>query len=113
MNTTAIGRRAEVAAASYLQANGYRVIAQNWKNRYCEIDLVVELLNIIYFVEVKYRRSDQYGNGFDYVTKPKLRQMQFAARFWVHTQGWSGDYRLAVIQVEGAEFSVTGCLLDL
>ncbi len=113
MNTTAIGRQAEAAAAQYLGQRGYRILSQNWQSRYCEIDLVATKQAIIYFVEVKYRRTKQFGSGFEYVTSQKLRQMQFAASVWVHTYGWNGDYRLGAVQVKGPDFTVTGCLLDL
>ncbi|MDQ5972180.1 MAG: ribonuclease [Patescibacteria group bacterium] len=111
MNTTAVGRRAEAVATNYLRAQGYKIVARNWRTRYCEIDLVAQRQAVICFVEVKYRQTARQGSGFDYLTTQKLRRMRFAAEVWVHRHGWTGDYRLGAVQVEGPEFTVSDCLL--
>lgn len=102
MNTTEIGRKAEVAVARYITAQGYDVIAQNWRTRWCEIDIVAQKSDTIYFVEVKYRKNSVYGDGFAYITPKKLRQMQFAADFWVACNNWRGDYMLMAAAVTGS-----------
>ena len=47
---------------------------------------------------MKYRSSNDWGGGLDYITKQKLRQIRFSAEFWLHENKWNGD---AIIQ--GAE----------
>lgn len=49
----AIGMRAQEEAERFLQKNGYRIIARNWKTRMGEIDLVGKRKNDFAFVEVK------------------------------------------------------------
>ncbi len=107
MTTLAIGQKAERVAADYLGAQDYDMLAQNWRTRYCEIDLVVRKDGVIYFVEVKYRRTATHGSGLDAVGNSKLRQMRFAAHIWVHRYDWAGTYCLAIIAVTGADFCVT------
>ena len=111
--STASGRAAEDAAAEYLKRKGYKILAQNWRTRWCEIDIVAERKNVVYFVEVKYRRSSTQGSGLEYITQRKLAQMQFAAESWVHEQAWRGDYRLSAIEVSGQDFAVTAHLEDV
>lgn len=101
VSTTAIGRAAESAAAEFLRAKGCNVLAQNWRTRWCEIDIVATRENIVYIVEVKYRAKANWGTGLDYITPQKLRQMHFAAEFWVAKHHFSGDYRLAAIELTG------------
>jgi ribonuclease HII len=101
VNTTAIGRAAEAVAAEFLVAKGCTVLAQNWRTRWCEIDIVAVRGNIVYFVEVKYRQSAAWGTGLEYVTPKKLRQMHFAAEFWVAKHRFTGDYQLAAIELTG------------
>lgn len=101
VSTTATGRAAEDAAAEFLQAKGCTVLAQNWRTRWCEIDIVAHRGNVIYFVEVKYRAKAAWGTGLDYVTPKKLRQMHFAAEFWVAKHKFGGDYRLAAVELTG------------
>lgn len=101
-----IGAKAENAACSYLKKKGFVIIAQNWKNRFCEIDIVAKLDNTVYFVEVKYRKNDIHGSGFDYITPKKLNQMGFAAEYWVNGNNWNGDYCLVAVEVKGPEYKV-------
>lgn len=104
------GAKAEDAAALFLQTQGFEIIEQNWRTKWCEIDIVAKKNNTIYFVEVKYRGRTTQGSGLDYITPAKLQQMQFAAKFWVHSNEWSGDCKLAAAEVAGADFIVTAWL---
>lgn len=110
MNTTAIGRRAEDAAATYLARRGYTVLDRNWRTRWCEIDIVAQKDQVVYFVEVKYRRSDCWGSGLDYITPAKLRQMRFAAEFWIARYRKEVPCGLIVVEVEGVSFRLTNFL---
>lgn len=101
------GRLAENAAAAYLQRHGFEIIARNWRNRWCEIDIVASKGTCIYFVEVKYRQSDSQGFGLEYVTPTKLKQMHFAASFWIDDHDWQGEYSLAALEVSGEDYAVS------
>lgn len=105
--STEIGRKAEDNAAIYLKRRGYRIVERNWRTRWCEIDIVAERRKVIYFVEVKYRGNSQCGPGLDYITPGKLRQMQFAAEFWMASHDAVADYRLAAIELSGPKCQVT------
>ena len=113
MNTSAIGRRAEQVAAAFLVRKGCEIVARNWRTKYCEIDVVAFRDATVFFCEVKYRSRSAQGNGLDYITPAKLRQMQFAADLWVHMHQWPGDYELCAIEVSGPNFVITGVVKDL
>lgn len=113
MNTTEIGRRAEAVAVSFLQRKQCTVLAQNWRTRWCEIDIVAQRGDTVYFCEVKYRRQAAQGSGLDYITPKKLQQMRFAAELWVHSNSWDGQYELCAIEVTGAKFAITDVRKDL
>lgn len=97
----AIGESAERIASNYLTKLGFKILSRNWKNRWCEIDIVASKDKRIHFVEVKYRKNVAYGSGLDYITKAKAKQMQFAALQWVTENDWQGDYQLDVIAIDG------------
>jgi Holliday junction resolvase-like predicted endonuclease len=97
----AAGHNAEKRAAKYLESRGFRVHELNWKNRYCEIDIVAEKDKVAYLAEVKYRRTAKQGHGFEYITPRKLKQMRFAAEMWVQAHQWTGDYSLLVMSMDG------------
>lgn len=100
------GRRAEQIAADWLNANGYRIIDSNWRTRWCEIDIIAIKQRATYFIEVKYRRSSANGDGLDYITDRKLRQMQFAAEIWQARHYPEGEVLLAALTVFGPDFRV-------
>ena len=111
--STEIGRQAEKIAADYLKKQGFKILQQNWRTRWCEIDIVASRAKALLFVEVKYRVNTIHGTGFDYITPQKLRQMQFAAEFWLAQYGVEADCRLAAIELTGQPPQVTQWLPDV
>lgn len=108
-----VGRQAEDYAARFLRTKGYKVLEQNWKTRWCEIDIVARHKQRLLLVEVKYRQKDTQGQGLDYITPQKLRQMSRAAQWYVNDQEWPGDYSLAAIEVSGNDFQITQFIEDI
>ncbi len=108
------GHRAETVAARYLQAQGYKVYALNWRNRRAEIDIVAGRPGSgePVFVEVKYRRTSHQGGGLDYITPTKLRQMRFAAELWTAQHHYAGGYALAAIELSGPDYAM-GSFVEL
>lgn len=101
MSTTQIGKHAESVAADYLRQHGYQILAQNWRTRWCEIDIVAKKQHTVCFVEVKYRQKTTWGDGLDAITPKKLQQMQFAAELWISQQVWSGSVVLVALSMSG------------
>ncbi len=112
MHTKAIGDRGEDLASQWLLHAGYTIVARNFRTRWCEIDIVARKDAVIYFVEVKYRKNDLYGDGFAYVTPKKLEQMQFAAELWMQQQNYSGESLLAAISIDGRSDQIEFVELD-
>ncbi len=112
--STELGRWAEEKAVQYLRQNNFKIIQQNWRTRWCEIDIIAQKGTSVYFVEVKYRSTALQGTGFDYITTKKLQQMQFSANLWLSQYGRDDyDYRLGAIEVTGPDFIVSEWLDDL
>lgn len=113
--STALGKIAENTAVVFLRGIGFEVIEQNWRSRWCEIDIIACKRNCIYFVEVKYRGRSDWGTGLDYITTRKLQQMHFAAEFWragCTVKKWR-SYQLAAIELTGDPPYVTVWLDDV
>ena len=98
------GLAAETAVAAWLAARGYRLLERNWRTKSCELDIVAERRGVVYFVEVKYRRSSAFGDGFSYITAAKRRQLRYAARLWTELKRWKGEQRLLAAAVSGRQY---------
>lgn len=110
-----VGRQAEKVAAEFLIKKGHEIIAQNWKTKYCEVDIISRLGDTIYFTEVKYRKSDRWGDGLSAITRKKLNQMNFAARFWLKEQHLTGktEAKLSVIALSGEPIEVENYIEEI
>jgi len=105
-----LGRRGEQLAAEHLLANGYKLVASNFKlgvgrNRrgavvQAEIDLVAYDGPVVCFVEVKTRASDRFAAPEANVDLRKQRQVTRAARAYRRMLGLTGAaYRYDVVSV--------------
>ena len=82
-NTTAIGSQAEDLVQMYLGKKGYRIIERNFRNKYCEIDIIVANDDYICLVEVKYRKNNFYGGGVGSIDANKQKRLRNAFEYWL------------------------------
>ena len=101
------GDRGESAVCDYLRELGHEIVARNWKNKFCEIDVISRFNGVLCFTEVKYRRA---GGGLDAINKKKLQQMRFAAEMYLQQNG-GGAAILAAAEVAGDNYQVTDFLV--
>jgi putative endonuclease len=74
-NTGEVG---EKLAADYLKKHGFKIIAQNYKTKIGEIDILAQQKNDIVVIEVKTKSTNQFGEGFEMVNffkRQKLLQL--------------------------------------
>ncbi|MBM3841912.1 MAG: YraN family protein [Verrucomicrobia bacterium] len=80
------GARAEALAAETLAAQGWRVLARNWRNpadRREELDLVCADGDVLVFVEVKARSARALVPGYFAVDRRKKKVLLQAARAYL------------------------------
>ena len=84
------GRQAEALAREYLERNGLRLVAQNWRCRLGELDLVMLDGDTIAFVEVRYRKHDAWGGALASVDRHKCNKLiATAMQFLQQQKRWS------------------------
>lgn len=83
------GTRAETLAAEYLQRQGLRILARNFRVKGGEIDLVAREGKTLVFVEVRLRRHKDFGGAGASVTRTKRQRVILAARHWLLQHGES------------------------
>jgi putative endonuclease len=98
---TETGRRAEDRAAQYLEAQGFALLARNWRNRFCELDIVARRDDTVHIIEVKYRRSTTWGYAAEYINYDKIQRLKRAALAWRQASGHHDAYQIDLISVEG------------
>jgi putative endonuclease len=74
-----IGKAAEDLVCDYLRRHGLKLITPNYQCKYGEIDLIMQDDKTLVFVEVRYRKVHDYGDGVSSVTKTKQRKIIRAA----------------------------------
>ena len=75
----ALGERGEKFAARHLRRHCYRILVRLFKTRAGEIDIVCRQADWLVFVEVKTRKSDDYGAPSEAVTREKQKHMSRVA----------------------------------
>jgi putative endonuclease len=79
-----LGRLGEDLALEHFERLGLRVVAQNYRTRFGEIDLIVADDDALVFVEVKTRRIDaSAGSALEAVPPRKQRQVRGMAAAWL------------------------------
>lgn len=87
----------EAIAQQYLEKQGYRVIEQNYKTRYSEIDLVVKKNDILILVEVRTKRSRDFVTPEESINQKKLKKLYFNAEAYVSAKRYKGPYRVDAV----------------
>jgi putative endonuclease len=75
-----LGKSGEIIAINYLIDNKYKIIARNYRLFRGEIDIIASDQKTLVFVEVKTRRSKDYGFPEESVTPFKQRQIRKIAQ---------------------------------
>lgn len=83
LNRHELGKMGEIAAAKYLNKNGYKLLARNYRCALGEIDLIAQLNNTIVFIEVKTRRSLNYGYPEESITLTKQNKIRKVANYYL------------------------------
>lgn len=74
------GQIAEALARRHLEDQGMRLLAQNWRSRLGELDLVMLAGDTVVFVEVRYRRHAAWGGALESVDARKRAKLATAAQ---------------------------------
>ena len=75
MNLIELGKWGEAQARSFLAAQGYQILTTHYQIKLGEIDIIAQDGDVIVFVEVKTRRSSQYGTPAEAVNHRKQKKL--------------------------------------
>jgi putative endonuclease len=75
MRRIQMGKLGEDLAVAYLQKAGYRILAQNYRCLYGEVDIIALDGDFIVFIEVKSRKSERFGQPQEAVGLEKQKKL--------------------------------------
>ncbi len=99
MNRYEKGKRAELLAAAYLRARGYRILKTNWRSGKKELDLVAIQHNELVIVEVKSMVDNDINHPWEVVHRRKQRNIILAADAFIRYYNSKRPTRFDVIAV--------------
>jgi putative endonuclease len=104
-----LGRWGERLAATHLETLGHVIVERNWRCRAGEIDLVTRDDDTLVFVEVKTRRSRDFGTPEESLTPRKAEKLLRLGEQYVYEHALDDvNWRIDLVAVE---LDATGKLL--
>lgn len=86
MDNIGTGRQGENIALDYLKNEGYLIVERNYRCHLGEMDIIAKEGDTLVFVEVKSRRSRNFGAPQEAVGTKKQRKLSMIALFYLQEQ---------------------------
>lgn len=77
-----IGKKCEELACTFLKKHGYKILAQNWRCRFGEVDIIAFKSGELIFVEVK-SGQNKYFNPLDKINEAKKSKLTDLASYYL------------------------------
>lgn len=92
-----IGRWGETISRRYLQSKGYKIIEQNYRTRYAEIDLVAWDRKTLVFVEIRTKAVENFGSPEESFNRDKIARLVRSAQVYAAMNDYSKGCRIDAI----------------
>jgi len=90
MNNRHLGSIGEKIASRYLEENGYRILARNFRaGKIGEIDIIGWDGDFLCFIEVKSRTNNRFGTPAEAVSPAKQATIRRIAQIYMQKYGFS------------------------
>mgnify|MGYP002621592587 CR=1 FL=1 len=98
-----IGKRAEDIACKYLSQNGINLLERNYSCRFGEIDIIGLDVEILVFIEVRYRSDQERIAAIETIDHRKCKRLLTTSQHYLnhHKKYQSYQYRYDVIVITG------------
>jgi putative endonuclease len=103
-NSSNKGQITENYAEQYLSKQGLILIERNFHSRQGEIDLIMLDGDTYVFIEVKYRKSKEFGGAIASVSASKQKKIKHCITFYLHQSDineYNTPCRIDVVALEG------------
>jgi putative endonuclease len=97
-----LGTWGEDCACSFLEHQGFSIVARNIRGPYGEIDILAQKENQMVFIEVKTRSNIANGYPEDAITDTKIKHMESSIQWYLDQhEDFKDNWRVDVISVIG------------
>ena len=97
------GAQAEQLAVQYLQLQGLKLIVQNYRSRFGEIDLIMRDGTTVVFIEVRLRRNAGFGGAAASIDARKQQRIISTAQQYLAGLARIPACRFDVVLLDDAE----------
>jgi len=97
VNNLKTGHLGETIAKRYLQRKGFKIIEENYRTKFAEIDLIAQLRNTLVFIEVRTKIGKQFGMPEESLNKKKINKVVKDAQMYIKYKNYTGKYRIDAI----------------
>ena len=94
------GAWGEEVAANFLRKKGYVILERDWHSKHRDIDIIAQDGDTTVFVEVKTRRSRDFGDPLEAVDHQKRNNLRNAIQHYLNYRNIT-NYRFDVISIVG------------
>ena len=103
-----LGDLGEAAALKHLESLGFKILEQNFRCRFGEIDLIAKEKNVFSFIEVKTITKGSTESPVDTITPTKIKHIQRCAELYLANVKEEYDCRFDVVAIEcnGGKFDI-------
>ena len=77
------GESAESLAGIFLEKRGFKLIQKNFRAKVGEIDLIMKDRSCLVFVEVRYRKNEDFGGALASITVSKQSRIRKTAQLFL------------------------------
>lgn len=96
-----VGILGEKLARDFLGKNGYKILETNYRCPGGEIDIIARHQDTLVFVEVRTKRSRQFGSPEESITPAKMERLRtLAAHYWQTHDNLPQLWRIDVIAIQ-------------
>jgi putative endonuclease len=102
--TIEVGASGEDRAVAHLVRAGFRIVERNYRCKLGELDVIARDGGVLVFVEVRSRRSNEFGNALDAVSAHKRKKVTRVAMSYIaYRRPRFVEARFDVVAITGAE----------
>jgi putative endonuclease len=103
-----LGKKGEQLAVDYLEAQGYQILARNYRFEKAEVDILAKKDSILAAIEVKTRSTDDFGNPQDFVKPKQIQNLVKVVNAFIDEFALDLEVRFDIVAIlkKGTQFEI-------